>query len=1225
MPAFTAAATAIIASTALTGTTALLATSALSAGLAIGTQKLVSSIMGEGQPSTSRQTRQSGSRFQLSPSTENYIPVLYGEAFVQGSITEAKLSADNKTLTYVLTLSETTQTGTYSVVNSDIYINDTKIVFTNGVAQYGINQDGTTDNKYKDNVECYIYAGSSSSSDAIFGTTTQNAYDIVPGWTSAKNMSDLVFAVIKIKYSAEDNITGIQNFTFRLKNTLTNPGDVLYDYITSTRYGANIAAAEVDTNSITNASNSVSLKSFSDEIVNHKDKDGITTTGKRYEINGLVETYRPVKENIDQILYSCGSYFVYDFIQGKWKVNINRAATTAELTAAFVFNDDNIVSDIQLSTTALEDLYNSAEIEYYSNINKDQRDFITISIAENLRNDLEPDNALRISYDLVNNNIQAERLAYIEMKQVRDDLVINFTGDYSALQLQAGEVVKITNEVFGWTDKLFRVMLVKETETSDGMIVAQITALEYNADVYADDENLQEFEPASNSDIPVFYRLSAPSTPVIEGYFYATDIPYFRIETTLPSGNPPDYVEYWVSEDNNIYKLYNVAKDNNYSAGDIEYMDFRGFDTGVYYIKCRTRRDDYTSPFTDPINIVWVPDSYKNTSAGLALTFGANTPVVEAFPNAITINQDSNGDNDFTNYTYNVYLQVRVGTQKLQYDRFAVDDDDLANNTWYIPDISSDYITFSSSSPIIDTYFSRDVKYEITGLSKSTAFFRPYIRWKDSNGEVYSLPTYNIIVNSRPYNYEAPDNKNIRLVSSDKYFVNTAQNEQTIYLKLLTNGFSDTFNFNWVAYDESGNSVSLSNYAPDGTVKQIITNLQSASTRQYIDVMVYGTADDESFSDMVRIYYIDGDTYNDNSGYTGTIVLTDEVMPVPYGPTGNSTEYFEWQTPPQSFRTFARMVSYTALDTTETFSSFAHDFETNLTSDYTLNGIEINQEDLFGEIRTTPHFRLTKDMGMVQIRGSAGNAQGKKAIFYIKQRQGVGTTQGANPHSNIQEVVINAAYPYFWDITDSPSETGKGPWHLLLNAQGINLTSAATYEWAYKSETDPQYITTYRNGPQLLLDKSEYESILNTNDEYIDFQATATDGSNTYTNVYRIKYVGDPSIEPLHINNDNPMLNIPVDSVGDTITGHDWTLYSIPTTVWGQGTRDITDQYQASSNWSIVSQTGISGASIDSNTGIITFSSSTAMTASEASIVIRATIDSINYDTTLFVKKQQQY
>ncbi len=67
-----------------------------------------------------------GTRVQLAPNTGYRVPVVYGHSFQNGIITDAAISSDNQTMTYVVTFSENT-TGTTTL--GDLFWNDKKLVF----------------------------------------------------------------------------------------------------------------------------------------------------------------------------------------------------------------------------------------------------------------------------------------------------------------------------------------------------------------------------------------------------------------------------------------------------------------------------------------------------------------------------------------------------------------------------------------------------------------------------------------------------------------------------------------------------------------------------------------------------------------------------------------------------------------------------------------------------------------------------------------------------------------------------------------------------------------------------------------------------------------------------------------------------------------------------------------------------------------------------------------
>lgn len=192
----------------------------------------------------------------VNPNTENSIPVVYGRAIVGGQIVDARLSDGNDRMYYCLVLSERTgtllSTSAQSVITfEEIYWNNAKVTFqSDGItAASTIAEDNYVDQSISGLVKFYLYNNGSATQVAPNGstlTTNRTAFSVMPEWTSNHTMNELVFAIIEVTYSPTNNITGLQDLQFKLKNTMTQPGDVLYDYMTNTRYGAGIPAAEIN-------------------------------------------------------------------------------------------------------------------------------------------------------------------------------------------------------------------------------------------------------------------------------------------------------------------------------------------------------------------------------------------------------------------------------------------------------------------------------------------------------------------------------------------------------------------------------------------------------------------------------------------------------------------------------------------------------------------------------------------------------------------------------------------------------------------------------------------------------------------------------------------------------------------------------------------------------------------------------------------------------------------
>lgn len=656
MPAFTAAAAFLVAEiggitlAAAVGSAGItLITSVVATGLAIMTSRLIN---GGGSDSGGGGTQQNqGTRVQLAPATENKIPVVYGTANTKGLITDARISADNQQMTYVLVLSERTQTGTHTI--GDIFWNDELLTFDTGANSYKVassrdqNGLGDTSTNYAGLVEMRVYAGdATTSTNQIFPTTNKISAQSYLGEasTSTYDLSGLVYAVVKLTYNAEKSVTNLAQMTFEVQNSLSNPGLVLYDYLTSPRYGAGIASTEIDTDSMTNLSLTTSLRSISNEIPpNQYESDGVTTsTQARYIVNGVLSTGEAVKNNLEKITQVSASWLTYDFTQGKWSVVVNRALSSGELAACVVYDDDSIMGEVTVNATNLEDLYNSLEVEFASREIRDQNDYFRASIDPAERNDLEPDNTLNLRYELINNAIHAQRLGSIELFQSRVDKTIQFNTTYKGLQSKAGDVIKVTNEVYGFDEKLFRITRVREVENQNGSLTAEITALEYDAAVYGD-ETINDYAPNTASGIPSFSgsaALPAPGAVVIGSSFPTNNQPYFEVSTQISAtSGPVDQIQwYYLTGTSYVYVTNEVGP---FTAGQTVTDTVAGLPAGSYYLYAKSIKDGVASAYSsaggsNQINWNPQPGGVSNGTISTA-TFSSQVQVVNTTSGALKV------------------------------------------------------------------------------------------------------------------------------------------------------------------------------------------------------------------------------------------------------------------------------------------------------------------------------------------------------------------------------------------------------------------------------------------------------------------------------------------------------------------------------------------------------------------------------------------------------------
>lgn len=345
----------------------------------------------------------------------------------------------------------------------------------------------------------------------------------------------------------------------------------------------------------------------------------------RYQINGLLDTANPVMENIEKLCSAAGSWLSYDIHEGKWGVVINQSGTSV-----VSFDDSNIIGNISVSGTGLQDLYNSVKVEFPHRELRDSADFVSIEIPDGDRNANEEDNNLNISYDIINDPVQANLLGLIELKQSRVDLVIRFMTDFSYINLKAGDIVDVTDSRFGFTAKKFRIIAITEVQDDDGALIMDITALEYDSDVYST-ANLYKYTRTDENGIITIGSIGVPGTPQVTKYEIDSR-PRIIIESTSPTG-VVDGMEFWLSTDTALpeeqrsYSLIAVKKPVGggvFAAGTQVILDYDNVSSGTFAIKTRGFNSTTVGPFSSVSGLI------AFTSTQVTNAIGPNTGVIDS-------------------------------------------------------------------------------------------------------------------------------------------------------------------------------------------------------------------------------------------------------------------------------------------------------------------------------------------------------------------------------------------------------------------------------------------------------------------------------------------------------------------------------------------------------------------------------------------------------------------
>jgi len=581
-------------------------------------------------------TQNPGSRATLPPASDNKLPVVYGSAYVGGAVVDMSITSNNQKIYYVIALSEVTNTETGGTPDTftfgNIYYAGKKVIFDSvdltkviALRDESTGLDDTTVNGY---INFYLYRNgiNNSTNTSLSATQVMNQGGLVYTWPSSKLMSNCAFAIVLLTYNTAANVRGLDSMRFQITNSRYQPGDCFLDYFSSSRYGAALPLANIDTTSLT------ALNTYSNQTINYVDYDGIPRTITRFRFDGVVNTQQFIMSNIQLMANSCDCLVKYNEITGQWGVIVQQPT----YTVAMALDDSNIISGLTVSPVDISNSFNIAEVKFPDGTQQDSFASAAFDLAvinPSLLYPNEPVNKQEITLNFVNNNVRAQLLANRFLESCREDLQVQLKINYVGLQLEAGDIVSVTNANYGWTAKLFRLSKVIEDFGNDGSITATLSLMEFNPLVF-DDANVTEFTPAPNTGLSSPLTFGTIPVPTIGGLYPNAANPSFQINVTTSSNGIVQYAEIWYSAFNNPTSAQRIfagttevqSSGNPYNPSTaMPPVILAGIPAGNWYFFSRMVNQLGSSDFSSASALLqWRPTTFTYDNQYLVVAYGDN-------------------------------------------------------------------------------------------------------------------------------------------------------------------------------------------------------------------------------------------------------------------------------------------------------------------------------------------------------------------------------------------------------------------------------------------------------------------------------------------------------------------------------------------------------------------------------------------------------------------------
>jgi len=243
--------------------------------------------------------------------------------------------------------------------------------------------------------------------------------------------------------------------------------------MTNPRYGVGLALNEIDHEAFKIAANKY------EQRVTYSNN----ASGRALTCNAVLQSNASCFDNVRTLL--SGSRGIMPYIQGKYKLKVEDGGhptdiTSTTFTSAYDITNDVIIGGITMSGERKESKYNQVKVNY---IDPDKQ-FSNQQIIFYREGDLEKDNNEPLigefTFHTITSDSIANDLAQMIYDKSRQGRQINFTATQELLNVEVGDIIRVTDTILDLSTHAFRVINMRLQY--DGSV--QIDAVEHIATFY---------------------------------------------------------------------------------------------------------------------------------------------------------------------------------------------------------------------------------------------------------------------------------------------------------------------------------------------------------------------------------------------------------------------------------------------------------------------------------------------------------------------------------------------------------------------------------------------------------------------------------------------------------------------------------------------------------------------------------------------------------------------
>jgi hypothetical protein len=476
--------------------------------------------------------------------TNNQIPVVYGYRRVGGNIVFVESNGETNKFLYVV----------YAVCEGEIYgfrniiVNDVELPITS------VRAAGTvytvSEGRFSGRVKYQCFNGTDSQGQSSLANETANwggkqrklpgiAYVVMRfEWKNVESQDEynpfsggipkVSFDVFGKKvYDVTTHGTGKDlsgTYAGRTKKYEINPASCLLDYLQSPRYGAGLDDSEIDAEAFKIAANKFN------QTVNYSNNQ----SGRAMTVNAVLSTQTKIFDNVKTLV--SGARSIMPYVEGRYKLKVEDGGhptdiTSATVTSAYDVTKEHIVGSISLIGESKRTKYNKVIVNYidpdlaFTNQQK------VYEVAADLTSDNNEILTGEFTFHTLTNPAIAFDLAQMIYDKSRSQRRISFTATQELLDVEVGDIIRITDTILDLDQQTFRVYSMKLS--NQGLV--SIEAAEHDATLYP-------FTTGAQIELPP--SLFLPDSYLIQPY--VKELPFTPLSISVPldpdSGtetNPP--------------------------------------------------------------------------------------------------------------------------------------------------------------------------------------------------------------------------------------------------------------------------------------------------------------------------------------------------------------------------------------------------------------------------------------------------------------------------------------------------------------------------------------------------------------------------------------------------------------------------------------------------------------------------------------------------------------